>query len=160
MKKFKKILVAISLSSLHVYACAGAVSGPLVVFVDFSKSQAIKKIFDSESQAGMVKCADPTTELYFDHRPTGMNEKLVREGIVGKNKAAIRKLDRMLKTGDVNAKHGYDGIVVFVEEPKPKFVTLVTGASPPIETKVKKMTDFSGVIESLCEALPPITRKP
>ena len=160
MKKIQKIFVAISLSCLHAYACAGSVSGPLVIFVDFSKSQAIKKIVDSESNSGVMKCADPSTEIYFDHRPFGMNEKLVREGIIGKNKAAIRKLDRMLKASDGTIKHGYDGIVVFVQEPKPKFVTMVAGATPPIETKVKNMNDFPGVIESLCEALPPITRKP
>lgn len=160
MKKINQLLFCALTFSLPSIAIGGSVDGPLVILVDLSKNKELKAIFESQQHTKTMGCMEPRTELFFERRPSGMNDGLLIDGVVKKNKAAMRKLNKLLRMPDDNVDNGYDGIVVYTKNPKPKFITFVSGVSDTLETIIPNSASNASIISLLCEALPPITRKP
>ena len=158
-KKTMRIIFAISISLLLSLATAGSIPGPLVILFDLSKDKELKKIIEDQSNSKALECRRPDVELFIDRRPSGLLDELVIDGVVKKNKVAMRKLNKILHMPDDDIDKGYDGIVVYISNPKPRFITFVTGYSATLDTAVSRQGNDE-FIKTLCMVLPPITRKP
>jgi hypothetical protein len=141
-------------------AFAGSVSGPEVILVNLSDNAGIEQKIKDIVDTGNISCWNPDAELFIRRRPQGMTNNLILSGLIQKQKASIRKLDKLLRKPDGDIDKGYDGIVVYVEKPKRKFITLVSTFLSTIDTDIPLSTTEDGLIKAFCEALPPVTRKP
>lgn len=160
MKNLIQIIFTILTISLPLLAMSGSVPGPLVIIVDLSKEKDLTRLIENPSNSKALECRRPDVQLFINRRPAGLTDKLVISGTIRKNKAAIYKLNKVLHMADDDIDKGYDGIVIYSKNPKPKFITFVSGYSATLETPVLHQGDDAEFIKTLCMVLPPITRKP
>ncbi len=142
----------------QIYAHAGSVEGPHLIWFNLSKSPAIMDAI----LADLIKsdppiCWDDGLILFMHAKPAAVTRELVHSAIVVKNKDAIASLNNLMKLPFEDAKDGFDGIVVYADEPQPMLYSLTVGTKKIQHDVVAKPVHIKG---AFCNVIPATVRKP
>ncbi|GJI96534.1 hypothetical protein RugamoR57_32520 [Duganella caerulea] len=158
MKLFKKALCTIFCMLATQVAHAGSVEGPHLVWINLAPSpQTSNAILREFVSGGEQLCWDDGLLLFMSERPPAMTSELVRDGVVRRNAASIRKLNALLTLPFKAASDGFDGIVVYAEDRKPMLYSLTTGKTNVQSDTVDRPLHLKG---AFCNVILPTVRKP
>lgn len=59
--------------------------------------------------------------MYMNVKPADITRKLVKSAILEKNEAVLAHLNKMLKRPFDGTSDGFDGIILFTDEPWPRY---------------------------------------
>jgi len=161
MKILKIAIATFCLMLLHVptQALAGSPGGPYVVWVNLSSNTVIEK----EIKKRMKESDDLDFEngiFLFIERPTGITNELVYKAVIMNDKAAIKRLDMIIRRPFENFDKGFDGIIVYDEENGPRLSSTTRGWKSFYREKLQSPKDLNSVWVLFCKLVPEITRKP
>jgi hypothetical protein len=154
-----KLLSACALLSVQTLASAGSVDGPYVVWMNLSGSpdaadQRIRQFVNS----GKAECWNSEAVLFMRDKPKTITPALVTRALIDSDKAAIKEVNKLLKRGHGEmATGGFDGVVVYTDQPKPAVYSLTTGERKVVQVSLAQAKDLE---TSFCKVLPMITRAP
>lgn len=163
LQKFSSLLVFPILMATSLHAGAGSVEGPYVIWMNLGTTnknavdERVKKYLDSGDDFCWQR---GSSIMYMQQRPKEMTEQLVRDGLISRDRAAIRKLKKILKQEFPEAGSELDGIIVFTEHDGPRFTSITTGSGKIQSTRISSTEDQKKLGFSLCYVMPPITREP
>ena len=140
-------------------AAAGIVGGPLVVWINLSKDTTlIDHRIQSYLSSGDAEreCGNFGMVLYMNKKPPEITVKLAKSALIDKEPKAIAEVNKLLRKPFRGATEGMDGILLYTDEPQPKFYSLTTG-----KRKVRELEVYPKEVETgMCVMLPTIVRKP
>jgi len=90
-------------------------------------------------------------------KPAAVTRELVHNAMIVKNKDAIASLNNLLKLPFDDATDGFDGIVVYADEPQPMLYSLTAGKKKIQHDVVAKPVHIKG---AFCNVIPAPVRKP
>ncbi|MEQ6341570.1 MAG: hypothetical protein M3A44_07915 [Gammaproteobacteria bacterium] len=154
----KKSLLIIAALFACLNAFAGSVEGPYIVWVNLSKepSEVDNKIRNYLNH-GDDLCWNNDALIFMRSRPPEISKELINSAIIKHETKAIAKLNRILKKPFGEANDGFDGIIVYGDQPKPKMYSLTTGLR---QVKSESINSKKELEISLCILMPEIIRKP
>lgn len=162
-KRCMRWLLSFTLTlSMFSPSLAGTPDGPYVVYADLSfegSTPAIVKSYMDSDRKGLF-CGDVARSplIFIKKRPDGMDDRRLREALINNNQAGRKKLQDLLVTYrlDLTITQGLDGIVAYVDQPKPHMLSLSTVG--PIKSVKLRSSRQEAVVEAFCDALPNIHR--
>lgn len=152
---------------------AGYAGGPYVLWVNLDHSSGkewVDGVIANFATSKPVGCAGEwkmgDSLLYMKKRPPLINNELVEDVFLRKNRDQKKQLNLALKSyRDIDFRHhdGLDGVIVYTSEGGAKMMSLTTGKNK-IESVAVASHGNSPVKEDIenafCALLPPITRAP
>jgi hypothetical protein len=145
-------------------ALAGMVDGPYVIWINLSAQPEgvdgkMRQMLDYKSSACWDRDRGPI--LFMRSKPAAINPALATRALLKREPAALGQLQALLKRrfGD-EAPEGFDGIVVYADQPAPRMLGLTTGRARIGSATVDPAKGGPGLLASYCAVLPPITRRP
>lgn len=155
---FNKILFIGVALLVCVKAWAGTVEGPYIVWMNLSKEPAeVDNKIRNYLNHGDDLCWNNDALIFMRSKPPEVSRELVTLSIIKQEPKAIAKLNRILKKPFGEASGGFDGIVVYSDQPEPKMYSLTTGHR---QVKSESINSQKELELSLCILMPEIIRKP
>jgi hypothetical protein len=166
MKIAKKTAIVASLLAISIFteqASAGSVSGPYVIWANLGNADGnimdsiIKNYLDSGDDFCWQK---GSSIMYMKDRPAEISDALIHDGLILKNKAAIKKLNRLLTHKFSPGWEGFDGIIVYTDQGGAKFTSFTAGSKKIKSSRIPDISNIGDIQLTLCDVMPPITRAP
>jgi len=161
MKIINLTIIAFCLLLLNMpkNVLAGDAGGPYVIWVNLSNNYSIDAMLDKRLQDNDDRIP-PDSIFLFRKRPTGITNDLVRKAVVKNDKAAIKKLDKLVRKPFEDFTKGFDGIIVYDEESGARLSSTTRGWNTFYREKLKLPEDPNSIWELFCTLIPEVTRKP
>lgn len=141
-------------------ACAGAVFGTHVLFVNLAADpQPFNKRINDYFKAGKT-CYDEDSLFYIRTRPRALTPALVRRAMLERDPAALARLQQIFLQPYDAAANGFDGLIVYTDQPAPQLLALTSGRKKIAREPVGPASDKDALGTALCEVTPPIARRP
>jgi len=140
-------------------AVAGMSGGPLVVWINLSPDpEPVDKRIQAYLRSGEAKrdCGNFGLLIYMIRKPAGITPAMATAALINKQPTVLARLNRLLRKPFWHADDGMDGIVVYSENPGPKFYSVTTG-----KKEVRELEVYLKELETgFCVMLPPVIRNP
>lgn len=147
--------ICLSFLVFPLESMAGSQDGPYVIWVNLSKNTHLDEVIQGRLNS-KNKCESPNMEVKSP--PEWISKDLIIDALMRSNKNSTRQLQKLIQRRYNNIiSDGFDGIVIYNDQPKPQFSTLIRGWKAIDRVKPKNYSDDS-LWEGFCSALPPITR--
>ncbi len=161
MMNFKTAIAALALLLAQSAATAGSVDGPYIVWVNLAANPGpVNQELAAYLKAGAA-CWHNGGALFGSNRPRAITAELVRKAVLERDKPAIRQLNKLLtQPSEVIGGEGFDGIVVYSDQPKPTLYSMTVGVHKIRFAYIhpEKFPQYLGT--KFCKIAPPITRSP
>jgi hypothetical protein len=160
-----KILAIIFISFLCITTrCnAGDPGGPNIVWINLGGTNDVQidNYISDIVHAKQPMCwAAAQSYIYKKTRPSGITDNLVKSALIQNNGAAIKKLNYLLKHYSDEVVNGFDGIIVYSPNPRPRMIGLTTGRKHPEVDYIKNIKDINNLEASFCMVMPEVITKP
>jgi hypothetical protein len=135
---------------------AGFAGGPYFLFVNTSNNKKIDEIINKKISE-REDCSKPDMQLI--DTPDWISQELINKAMVAGDKKAISKLDTLIRKKHPDySMQGFDGIILYREDPLPQFSNFVRGRKVILKDRLAKSADDDAIWKAFCLMVPPITR--
>lgn len=160
--KLKTAIAALTLLFAQSLTSAGSVEGPYIVWVNLAANpDPVNQELSAYLEQRHDDCWQYGGVLVGRDRPKQITIELVRKAILERDKPAIARLNKLLKQpNDARYSDGFDGIMVYTDQPKPTLYSMTVGPKKIrfAEIHPEKYPQYLGT--KFCKIAPPITRSP
>ena len=159
--KLRRLLAASCLLACTIAHAGSVEGGPHVIWINLSAlpgpiDQRIKAYLDSDAMA----CASEGAITFMRKNPAAITPDLVERAMLKRDPLALKTLRRLITIPFGDAHNGFDGVVVYTDQPSPRMLALTHDVKQIDLRKIASPT-AAGVLEAaFCAIRPPIARAP
>ncbi|MEN3109842.1 hypothetical protein ACFONG_13135 [Uliginosibacterium paludis] len=156
----KLLLTVIAFVFYSGVSRGGSADGPFVIWLDTTQSSESTKVIKENFNIKKDKCGQPSAIVFLKSHPKWVSQEFVKHAIFYNEKKSISKLNKYLKTPFLDADLGFDGIMVYRENPDPIIYYFRSGENTVRTIKSAKPSDRENFWAAFCIALPESTQSP
>ena len=158
----KHYVVALAGALAIPAAVAGSVDGPYLVWMNLAQQPGpVDARIRNYVNSGKSECWNSQALLFMRSKPKAITPALVAKALLKQDRKAIAQLNQILGTGfGDEATAGFDGIVVYTDQPSPRLISLTTGKRKVDSMLVESLTKKDELELSFCVVRPDTVRQP
>lgn len=141
-------------------ASSGSVEGPYVIWINASDNKNIDNVIKYKINNNKINCGHPEFIIFMNTRPALITTKLTSKALIHNKYDAKIRLNRLLKQSFEDIQDGFDGVILYSDNPRPILYSITTGSTKVLKVNIANPADKNEVWNGFCFSQPSITRNP